>query len=114
MLALVEPDGHYVGLVKEYIRRHQHGVVHKPHIDIIRMPARFILELRHTLHFADVSKGVQRPAQLCMAGHVRLDVQRALFGINSAGNKGRLWRAYPPLQNNSYIRSDIQPSLSAC
>ena len=85
MLFLVDPDGHVVRLIQQNIRRHQNGIVHEPHVDIIGMLLRFILKLRHAFHFADVGDGVEDPTQFGMRGHLRLNVKRTLFGIQPAG-----------------------------
>ena len=58
MLLLIDADGNDVRLIQQNIRRHQHGVIHQTHIDIIRMAGAFILELGHAGKFARVRDGI--------------------------------------------------------
>ena len=48
-----------------------------------------VLELRHALHFADIGDGIEDPGKLRMRGDVRLDIERALLGIDAAGDVER-------------------------
>ena len=48
-----------------------------------------VLELRHALHLAHIGDGVERPAQLRVLRDHRLHIERALFGIQPAGDVER-------------------------
>ena len=89
VLFLVCADGHERRLVQKNVCRHEHGVVHEPHIDVFGMLGALVLELRHARKFARVSDGIEHPRQLAVRGHVRLHEQHALFGVDAAGDEQR-------------------------
>ena len=61
MLFLIDTDGNYIRLIKKNICRHQYGIVHQPHIDIIGVFQAFIFELRHAGKFPGIGYGIQYP-----------------------------------------------------
>ena len=89
MLLLVRPHGHQRRLVEQDIRRHQHGVIHQPHIDVVGVAGALVFELRHTRELAGICDGVEYPCQFAMGGNVRLYEQHALCGVYPAGDEQR-------------------------
>ena len=89
VLALIDTDGHDVRLIEEDVRRHQDGICHESHVDVLGMLCSLVLELRHALHFADIGDGVEDPGEFRVRGDVRLNIERALLGIDAAGNVER-------------------------
>ena len=89
MLFLIDADGHVIRLIQQNIRRHEHGIIHEPHVDIIGMLLRFILKLRHALHFPHVGERIQHPRKFGVRRDIGLHVQRAMFGIDPASDVER-------------------------
>ena len=85
MLFLVGAHGHEVSLVKQDVRRHQHGIIEQSGIYVVGMARALFLELRHSLQLALISITVEHPAQLRMFGHMALHVKDAFFWIDAAG-----------------------------
>jgi len=86
MLQLVLPHGNGIRLVEQDIRRHQDRIGEEARVDRIDSLA-LLLELRHAVQFADRSTAGQNPGQLGVLGHVRLDEEVGLLGIDAAGQK---------------------------
>ena len=47
VLFLVHANGHYIRLIKQNVRRHQHGIGEKPRVDVVGVFLTFVLKLRH-------------------------------------------------------------------
>ena len=87
MLALVLAHGHTVGAVEEDIGGHQGGVSKQACVHIVGMGSGLVLELGHAAQFAVHGVAVQDPGQLCVLGHVGLDEDDALLGVQTAGDE---------------------------
>lgn len=61
MLLLVCADRHKIRLVKQNVRRHQHGICEKPCVDIFGMLLRFVLKLRHAAELAHLREAAENP-----------------------------------------------------
>ena len=89
MLLLVFTYRYLVGLIQQDVRRHQHRIVEQTGVDVFRVARGFILELGHTAQLAEIGVAVQRPAQLRVLRHVRLNENGALLRIDAAGQVQR-------------------------
>ena len=89
VLLLVCPDGHERRLIEQDVRRHEDGVIHQPHVDVVGVPDALVFELRHAGKFAGIGNGVEHPHKLAVCGNVRLHEQHALFGVDAAGEEER-------------------------
>ena len=86
---MVCADGHERRLVQEDIRRHEHGVIHQPHVHVVGVLGALVLELRHAGELSRIGDGVEHPCELGVRGNVRLHEQHALFGVDAAGDEQR-------------------------
>ena len=95
VLTLIDADGYEICLIQENIRRHEHGIVHQSHVHVFGVAGGFILVLRHALHFAHIRDGIEHPREFGVRRDVGLHVERALFGIDAAGDieRGKFERA---------------------
>ncbi|CZW17140.1 Uncharacterised protein [Enterobacter hormaechei] len=84
VLLLVFTHRHLVGLVQQNVGRHQHRIIKQTGVDILRVARRLILELGHAAQLAEIGVAVQRPAQLRVLWHVRLNENGALLWIDTA------------------------------
>ena len=100
VLALVDANRHDVRLIQQNVRRHQNGVIHQPHVDVLGVLGALILELRHALHLPHIGEGVEHPRKLGVRGDVGLHIQRARLGVDAAGDveRGELERAAAQLR----------------
>ena len=89
MLLLVYAHGDEIGAEKQDVRSHEHGIIHQPHIDIVRVFRALILELRHPGRLAHIGVAVEDPRKLRMRGDVGLEIEHGLFGVYAAGEKLR-------------------------
>jgi hypothetical protein len=80
VLHLVLPHGHGVRLVDEDVRRLQHGVHEEPAPDSLLL-GRLVLELGHAGQVPKGSEGGEDPGQLRVLGHVGLDEEGHLLGV---------------------------------
>ena len=97
MLLLVVPHGHQVRLVQQDVRRHESRVGEKARVDVLRVLGGLVLELGHAAQLAEHGIAVQHPAQLSVGGHVALDEEGILLGVQAAGDiLGQLAQGPPP------------------
>ncbi len=86
MLLLIDTDRHFVGLVKQDIRRHQHRVVKQADIDVVSVLGGFVLELGHAAHLAEHGVAVEYPRKLCMGGYMALNKEDRFLRVDTAGD----------------------------
>ena len=84
MLLLVYAYRHDVGLIKQYVRSHEHGVCEKPCVYVVGMLCAFVLELRHARKLAEHGKAVKHPRHFGVCGNVRLHVKGVLLRVKTA------------------------------
>lgn len=84
VLFLVYAHGHEVGAEQQNVRRHEHGIVHEPHVDVVGVPGALVLELGHTGRLADIGVAVENPLQLGVFLDMRLEVKHGFFGVDAA------------------------------
>ena len=87
VLALVLTDGNARRAVEQDVRGLQHRIGEEPEVDVVGLVLRLVLELRHPLELAVRCHRRQDPAELGVLGHLRLDEQRRLVGIDAAGQE---------------------------
>jgi len=85
MLQLVITHGNPLGFVEGDIRRHQYGVSEQPGAGLTGCITTFLLELRHTIQFADLGKALKNPGKFAVRRDVCLDEHDASSGIHTAG-----------------------------
>ena len=85
MLLLVFADGDDVGVVKENICRHQHGIEEQTGVDG-DLFLRLVLKLRHAFELAERADAGEHPREFVVAVNVALNEEVALFGIESASH----------------------------
>ena len=85
MLLLVCTHGHQISLIQQDVRCHQNGIGKQAGGDVVSVLLGLLLELGHAGELAELGIAAQDPAQLCVLGHMALDEQNALFGIQTAG-----------------------------
>ncbi len=89
MLFLVGADGYHICLIKQNVRRHQHGVGKEPSVDILAVFRGFILKLGHAGQFPEHGVASQNPVQFRMGRHMALDKEGGFFRIDAACHVNR-------------------------
>ena len=84
VLLLVNADRNNIGLIEKNVCRHEYGVGEKTCVDVVRMLGTLILKLRHAGKLTVHGEAVEDPGKLRVRGHVRLHVERVLFGVKTA------------------------------
>src|SRR5699024_3168747 len=88
VLLLVFPDRHDVGVVGEYVRGHEDGVVEEARADGITV---FTLgfELRNAVQPPERGDAVQEPGELTVLGNVRLHENYAFVRVDAGRHEDR-------------------------
>ena len=84
MLFLIFANRNLVGLIQQNVRRHQHRIVKQTGVNVFRIARGFVFELGHTAQFTEIGVAVQRPAQLRVLRHVRLNEDGAFLRVDTA------------------------------
>ena len=87
MLTLVLTHGDTVGAVEEDVSCHQGRVGEQACVHVVGVGSGLVLELGHPAQFAVHGVAVQDPGQLSVLGHMGLNEDDALLGVQTTGDK---------------------------
>ncbi len=107
MLFLVLAYGNRFRLIQQYVRRHEHGIIEKPHVYVFGIALALFLKLSHAARLAELSVTVKHPSEFGVSRNVRLQKQHALFGIYAerkihCEHFERVFAKYRRLQTHRY------------
>ena len=63
------------------------GIIHQSGVDVVDVLLFFVFELRHSFEHTDRCDRVQKPHEFCMLGHLGLNENHRLLGVETGGEE---------------------------